>query len=79
MSNEEAIIILRDTARNNNGTVHRACVMGIEAIKKSEENETPYKPQPYQQYSGVCKCGAVFLDKKTNYCGNCGQKIDWGE
>lgn len=75
MSNEEAIIILRDTARNNNGTVHKACMVGIEAIDK----QTPYKPKSYKQYSGKCKCGAVFLDKKTSYCGNCGQRIDWSE
>ena len=26
---------------------------------------------------GRCKCGAEFLDKLTNYCGNCGQRILW--
>lgn len=26
---------------------------------------------------GRCKCGAEFLDKGTNFCGNCGQKLDW--
>ena len=39
MGNEEAIIILRDTARNGNTTVFKACMIGIEAIKKVEEIE----------------------------------------
>ena len=26
---------------------------------------------------GRCKCGAEFLNADTNYCGNCGQKLDW--
>ena len=25
----------------------------------------------------VCRCGAVVFDKLTNYCGNCGQALDW--
>ena len=41
------------------------------------EKQIPYKPQKYQQYDGKCKCGAIFLDKSTNYCGHCGQKLDW--
>ncbi len=45
----------------------------IEAIKK----QIPYKPKYYKDYPGQCKCGALFLDKKTKYCGNCGQKLSW--
>lgn len=43
------------------------------------ERETPYKPKPVNGYEGLCKCGAVFLDRLTNYCGNCGQRLDWGD
>lgn len=39
MDYEEAIIILRDTARNGNATVFKACMMGIEAIQKVAETE----------------------------------------
>lgn len=45
----------------------------LEAIEK----QTLYKPKRYTGYPGQCKCGAVFLDKSSKYCGNCGQKLDW--
>lgn len=45
----------------------------LEVIKK----QVPYKPKWFMNYPGQCKCGAVFLDKSTNYCGNCGQKLNW--
>lgn len=41
---------------------------------------TPMKPNSYKLYAGQCpRCGVVFLDCSTNYCGNCGQALDWGE
>ena len=48
-------------------------VILIELIKK----QMPYKPKRYEGFPGQCRCGAVFLDKSTKYCGNCGQKLDW--
>lgn len=39
--------------------------------------ETVWTPKPYGMYAGKCKCGVVFLDRKTNYCGNCGIKLNW--
>ena len=37
------------------------------------------KVKPYTGYAGQCPtCGAVFLDASTRYCGNCGQRIDFG-
>ena len=47
----------------------------IDVIKKA----TPYKPTTDKLVVGVgrCKCNAELLDKKTNYCGNCGQKLEW--
>ena len=48
-------------------------VILLELIKK----QMPYKPKPYQCYPGRCRCGVVFLDKSTKYCGNCGQRLDW--
>ena len=30
----------------------------------------------YKLYAGKCpSCGVVFLDDKTQFCGNCGQRI----
>lgn len=47
----------------------------IDAVQK----QIPMKPSAYEGYKGKCKCGAVFLDRSTKYCGNCGQALDWGE
>lgn len=49
--------------------------MAISALGK----QTPYIPKPYKQYAGTCKCGVIFMDRTTNYCGNCGQRLDWGD
>lgn len=46
------------------------------ALKK----QIPKKLKPYKGFVGeCCNCGVVFLDKNTNYCGNCGQRLDWSE
>ncbi|PWJ49338.1 hypothetical protein [Faecalicatena contorta] len=42
------------------------------------EKQIPYKPTTPIIGVGKCKCGVEFLDRKTNYCGNCGQRLDWG-
>lgn len=50
----------------------------IEALEK----QIPEKLLPEQHYYGIGKCsrcGVVFTDDTTKYCGNCGQAIDWGE
>lgn len=54
----------------------RALDIAIDCIKK----QIPYKPSTDGLKVGVgrCKCGAEFLDKTTAYCGNCGQRLDWG-
>lgn len=51
----------------------------LEELREAKEKQIPYKPKEYQMYCGKCKCGAVFLDKSTRYCGNCGQAIDWSD
>ena len=45
----------------------------VEELKSYREDA---RVLPYQLYAGKCpKCGVVFLDDSTAYCGNCGQKI----
>lgn len=44
---------------------------------KALEKQIPFRPEHYKGFYGQCKCKAVFLDKLTKYCGNCGQKLDW--
>lgn len=61
-----------------NCDLQRAAKMGVEALEK----QIPKKPLPDERYFGIGKCttcNAVFLDKSTNYCGNCGQAIDWSD
>lgn len=39
----------------------------------------PMKVNSYRLYAGQCpRCGVVFLDDSTSFCGNCGQALDWG-
>ena len=47
----------------------------IKALKK----QIPFKPKTDKLIAGVgrCKCKCEFLDKDTNYCGNCGQRLNW--
>ena len=55
--------------------LNEASLIACEAMGK----QIPYKPEPEDKWYGVgkCKCGVVFLDKSTKYCGNCGQKLNW--
>lgn len=51
-------------------------------IQSVMKKAIPQKPLPDNRYYGNGKCpccNAVFLDKTTNYCGNCGQALDWGD
>jgi hypothetical protein len=46
----------------------------------SLEKQIAKKPNPDTKFYGFgfCPtCNACFLDNSTNYCGNCGQKLDW--
>lgn len=62
-------------------------VQQYRAIGTTEEcraamgKQKPFKPETAGLTIGIgrCKCGAEFLDSKTNYCGNCGQKLDWSD
>ena len=44
------------------------------------ERQVAKKPKPDTKFYGFgfCPtCNACFMDNSTNYCGNCGQKLDW--
>lgn len=44
------------------------------------EKQIPKKPTPYKGFEGKCTCcGVIFIDRSTNYCGNCGQALDWSD
>ena len=50
-----------------------------ELYEKLIERDTPFKPTPCSVTLGRCKCGVGFLDRSTNFCGNCGQRLDWSD
>ena len=50
----------------------------VAKIEEALEKQIPKKPLPYKGFDGKCACcGVIFLDPSTNYCGNCGQALDW--
>lgn len=51
------------------------------SLLEAREKQIPYKPSQQKLVWGIgkCKCGVEFLDSKTNYCGNCGQRLDWSD
>ena len=80
MTLEEALRFLVETKAGCVGTrdkeLSNVCGIAIKAIDK----RIPKKPIPDNRYfgNGICpNCKAVFKDKSTDYCGNCGQALDW--
>ena len=53
----------------------------FDSLLKAREKQIPYKPSQQKLVWGIgkCKCGVEFLDRKTGFCGNCGQKLDWSD
>ena len=76
-------------ARKAIGRIHAVMHCGGETTLKARdlailalEKQIPKKPLEETKFYGNGKCpscGAVFMDKSTNYCGNCGQALDWEE
>jgi rubrerythrin len=62
-----------DVARDN-------LAEAVRVVSAAAKKQVPQKPKPDLFYYGYGKCptcGAVFEDRSTNYCGNCGQALDW--
>lgn len=80
MTNERALKNIENQVAEYgfNGTLYISCEE-YGAIKSALEYRTPKKPLPEKLFGiGICPtCNAVFLDKNTNFCGNCGQALDW--
>ena len=55
------------------------CGYTFKSLLEAREKQIPYKPSRKKLVLGIgkCKCGVEFLDRKTGFCGNCGQKLDW--
>lgn len=62
-----------DVARDN-------LAEAVQVVSAATKYRIPQKPKPdlsYYSYGECPTCGAVFENKPTNYCGNCGQTLDW--
>ena len=50
----------------------------VRVVSAAAKYRIAQKPEPELYENGKCPtCGAVFEDKPKNYCGNCGQALDW--
>lgn len=64
--------------------IRRIGTLGIDRASYTvmTDKQVPARPMPDKRYFGVgcCpRCNAVFRDRTTRYCGNCGQALDWYE
>lgn len=60
------------------GFVKKECGGTPEECRAAVGKQKPFKPETVGLTIGIgsCQCGVEFLSK-TNYCGNCGQKLNW--
>ena len=73
----EAAIIELNRFRTNTGERPPEIDMAIRAINRVFVKRKP-KPETRYYGNGRCpNCDAVFMDKSTRFCGNCGQALDW--
>lgn len=74
LSNLETIVYYMDRDKSETQKYMEA----LSEAKLAVVKQMPAKPSAYEGYDGQCPaCGAVFLDKLTKHCGNCGQALDW--
>lgn len=83
---------LKDIVENgiNLGAGDYVNLESLKAAAKALEKQIPKKVKIQQWIYTKCDCGYEFskhhgdgyysipLEKKTNYCPNCGIKLDWG-
>lgn len=57
------------------------CGFTLKSLLEAREKQIPYKPSRKKLVWGIgkCKCGVEFLDRKTDFCGNWGQRLDWSD
>lgn len=57
------------------------CGFTLKSLLEAREKQIPYKLSRKKLVWGIgkCKCGVEFLDRKTGFCGNCGQRLDWSD
>lgn len=64
-----------DVARDN-------LAEAVRVVSAAAKYRIPQKPKPdlsHYSYGECPTCGAVFENKPSNWCGNCGQVLDWSD
>lgn len=75
----ESALIKLNRIRTNTDERPPEIDMAITAITRFFVKRKP-KPETRYYGNGRCpNCDAVFMDKSTRFCGNCGQALDWSE
>ncbi len=82
MTIEAAIIELNRLKTTERMDIDRdRLTAAVDVLKDAAQFRIKRKPMSEPEYcygNGCCpNCRAYFLDKSTNYCGNCGQALDW--
>ena len=81
MSLSLALIVLdRLNTTERIDVVRDNLVEAVRVVSVEAKYRIAQKPKPDLFYYGYGKCptcGVIFADKSTNYCGNCGQSLDW--
>ena len=84
MTYEAAIIELNRLKSQERMDIDRERLgAAIDKLTEAGRFRIKRKPAPEPEFCygiGCCpNCRACFLDKSTNYCGNCGQALDWSD
>ena len=73
----EAALIELNRIRTNTDERPPEIDMAIRAINRCFVKRKPKHETRYFGNGRCPNCDAVFMDKSTRFCGNCGQALDW--
>lgn len=80
MTAQEALSLLNDMEFDKKYQGKQEYAEMLLVCKEALEKQMAKKPLPHKGWEGKCPtCGVIFLDRTTNYCGNCGQALDWSD
>ena len=86
MTEQEAVEIVKEVKWHGDGQFFldevNAREMAIKALEKQIPKKIEQKAHPDFPHMGKfwhCTCGVYYLKSGGNYCGNCGQRLEWGK